>query len=142
MQHLTRSLCSSPITEPSTLLRIVPPQCPTSVRFASWLRPLVLSPLSLERLVPAVPLESLRQIHAPSTPVAVCPVIRYPADLSQRYHSPLILTALLYLRRVIGRFAFARLSDTHLHGLIRTFPPTLTTTTLNRSRLGWFDICL
>src|SRR6202451_4908122 len=31
MQHLTRSLCSGSITEPSTLVRIVPPQCSTSV---------------------------------------------------------------------------------------------------------------
>src|SRR5580693_9078391 len=67
------------------------------------------------------------------------PVTRYPAGFSQRSHSPLILTALLYLRRVIGRFACAHLSDTHLHGLIRTFPPTLTTMTLNHRRLERFD---
>ena len=79
-------------------------------------------PFAWRRLVPAVPFESLCQIPAPSTPAVTCPVIRYPADFSQRYHSPLILTALLYLRRVIGGFAFARLSDTHLHGLVRTFP--------------------
>jgi hypothetical protein len=29
--------------------------------------------------------------------------------------------------------------DTHLHGLIRTFPPTLTTKTLNHRRLERFD---
>ena len=96
-------------------------------------------PFALERLVPAVPSESLRQIHAPSTPAAACPVIRYPADFSQKYHSPLILTALLCLRRVIGGFACAHLFDTHLHGLIRTFPPTLTTMTLNHRRLERFD---
>ena len=96
-------------------------------------------PFALERLVPAVPFESLRQIHAPSTPAAACPVTRYPADFSQKYHSPLILTALLYLRRVIGRFARAHLFDTHLHGLIRTFPPMLTTMTLNHRRLERFD---
>ena len=96
-------------------------------------------PFALERLVPAVPFESLCQIHAPSTPDAACPVIRYPADFSQKYHSPLILTALLYLRRVIGGFACAHLFDTHLHGLIRTFPPTLTTMTLNHRRLERFD---
>jgi hypothetical protein len=47
---------------------------------------LVLSPLALERLVPAVPSESLCQIHATSTPVAACPVTRCPAGFSQRCH--------------------------------------------------------
>jgi len=93
-------------------------------------------PFALERLVPAVPSKSLCQIHAPSTPVAACPVIRCLAGLSQKTYSILVLTTLYPLRRVIEGFAFARLFDTHLHGLIRVFPPTLTTITLNHSRSG------
>jgi len=38
------------------------------------------SPLSSKRLVPAVPCKSLHPIHALSTPVAICPVIRHPTD--------------------------------------------------------------
>jgi len=114
MQHLMRSLCSGSITEPSTLVQIAPSQFSTSVRFASRLRPLVLSPFALERLVLAVPFKSLRQIHAPFTPVAACSVIRCPAGFSQREASPLVLTTLCCSRRVFGRFAFARLSDAHL----------------------------
>jgi hypothetical protein len=38
------------------------------------------SPMSSKRLVAAVPCKSLRPIHALSTPVAVCPVIRHPTD--------------------------------------------------------------
>src|ERR1022692_935210 len=50
------------------------------------------SPLSLGRLVPAVPFESLCQLHAPSTPVAACPVIRTPTGSSQKMISLLVLT--------------------------------------------------
>jgi hypothetical protein len=50
------------------------------------------SPFALERLVPAVPPESLCQIHATFTPVATYPVISYPAGFSQRYRVPLVLT--------------------------------------------------
>ena len=42
------------------------------------------SPLTSERLVPAVPHESQYPVHAPCAPIAVCPVIRHPTDLSQR----------------------------------------------------------
>ena len=100
---------------------------------ASWRRPLVLLAFAWERLVPAVPFESLCQIHAPYTPVAACPVTRCPAGFSQKSSTPLVLTTSLPLRRVVGRFAFARLSDPHLRSLIRAFPATLTTMTLNHS---------
>src|ERR1700693_3654560 len=50
------------------------------------------SPFALKRLVPAVPIESLCQVHAPFTPVAAYPVLRSPAGSSQRFHSPLVLT--------------------------------------------------
>ena len=139
MQHLTRSLCSSSITEPSSLVRIDPPQCSTSVRFASWLQPLVLSPFALERLVPAVPPESLCQIHATFTPVATYPVIRCPAGLSQQYRVPLVLTTFCIIdASSVGLLSLISLTPTST-GITCTLPPTLTTMTLNHSRLGWFD---
>src|SRR5208337_4737469 len=46
-------------------------------------------------LVPAVPRKSLCPTHAPSTPVAVRPVIRPPVDLSQKRYTPLVLTTLV-----------------------------------------------
>src|SRR5208282_1988652 len=56
------------------------------------------SPLALKRLVPAVPFESLCQIHAPFTPVAACPVFRAPdrlfpeVPLASGFDDTLILT--------------------------------------------------
>src|SRR4029077_9570659 len=78
--------------------------------FAAWA-----SPLASERLVPAVPRKSLHPLPAPSTPVAVCPVIRPPTDLSQKGFTLLVLTTLASLRRVFEGFTFVRLSDAHLH---------------------------
>jgi len=54
--------------------------------------------LALKRLVPAVPFESLCQIHAPFTPVAACPVFRAPdrlfpeVPLASGFDDTLILT--------------------------------------------------
>jgi hypothetical protein len=59
--------------------------------------------------------------------------------LSQKRLTPLVLTTSMSFRRVIEGFAFARLSDAHLLGVMpRTFVPTLTTTAFGRSRLEWF----
>ena len=85
--------------------------------------------LAIRALVPAVPRESQHPVHAPFTPVAVCPVTRHPTDLSQKRLTPLVLTTSESFRRVIDGFAFARLPDAHLLGVMpRTFVPTLTTT--------------
>ena len=77
--HLARSLRSSPITGPSSLLRIGPPQCSASVLSPHGFRRLCVS-LNIRALVPAVPCKSLHPIHALSTPIAACPVIRHPTD--------------------------------------------------------------
>ena len=78
-------------------------------------------------------------VHAPFTPVAICPVTRHPTDLSQKRLTPLVLTTSESFRRVIEGFTFVRLPDTHLLGVMpRTFAPTLTTTAFDRSRLEWF----
>src|SRR5450756_592283 len=53
------------------------------------------SPLASERLVPAVPRDRPHPLHAPSTPVAICPVIRHPTDSSQDQNTSLVLTTLV-----------------------------------------------
>jgi hypothetical protein len=64
------------------------------------------SPFASERLVPAVPRDSLHPLHAPSTPVAVRSVIRHPADLSQEDHTPLVSTTLEFLTTRLRRVHF------------------------------------
>jgi hypothetical protein len=103
--HLARSLRSSPITGPSSLLRIGPPQCSASVLSPHGFRRLCFS-LNIRALVPAVPCKSLHPIHALSTPVAVCPVIRHPTDLSQRRPTPLVSTTLGFLTTRLRRVHF------------------------------------
>src|SRR5580658_11373043 len=136
--HLTRPLCSDPITGPSTLVRIGPPQSLASVLSPHGWHRLRFS-LGIKSLVPAVPRESLCPTHAPSTPVAARPVIRHLADLSQDDETVLVLTTLGFITTRPRGFTFVRLSDTHLLGLIRTFDPTLTTTALYRSGSDWFE---
>ena len=94
--HLARSLRSSPITGPSSLLRIGPPQCSASVLSPHGFRRLCFS-LNIRALVPAVPRKSQHPTHAPSTPVAVCPVIRRLTDLSQKGFTLLVLTTPSFL---------------------------------------------
>jgi hypothetical protein len=77
--------------------------------------------LGIRGLVPAVPRKSLHPLHAPSTPVAVCPVIRHPTGLSQKGYTLLVLTTFASLRRVFEGFTFVRLSDAHLHELFSYF---------------------
>jgi len=129
--HLIRPLCSDPITGPSTLIRIGPPQSPASVLSPCGLLRLSFS-LCIRSLVPAVPRESLCPTHAPSTPVAARPVIRHPADLSQDDETILVSTTLKFittrLRRVHFRSSFghapARISSERF---IRRSPPRLFT---------------
>src|SRR5258705_7617535 len=111
---LTQPLRSSPITGPSTLLRVDPSQSPALVLSPHGFRRLCFS-LGIRGLVPAVPRKSLHPLHAPSTPVAVCPVIRHLTDLSQKGYTLLVLTTFASLRRVFEGFTFFRLSDAHLH---------------------------
>ena len=82
---------------------------------------------------------ALAQIHASCTPVAACPVIRCPADLSQKISTPLVLTTGLGSRRVIGRFAYARLSKPYMTWITTPFAITFTTTAFHRSSLWLFE---
>jgi hypothetical protein len=78
------------------LIRIGPPQCSASVLSPRDFRRLCFS-LAIRALVPAVPRKSLHPTHAPSTPVAVCPVIRHLTDFSQKGFTFLVLTTLSFL---------------------------------------------
>ena len=129
--HLIRPLCSGPITRPSTLIRVGPPQSPASVLSPCGLLRLSFS-LCIRSLVPAVPRESLCPTHAPSTPVAARPVIRHLADLFQDDETVLVSTTLTFIttrpRRVHFRSSFghapARVSPERF---IRRSPPQLFT---------------
>jgi len=133
--RLTRPLRSSPITSLPRSYESVRPSAPHRYArlavLAAWA-----SPLTSERLVPAVPRDSLHPLHAPSTPVAVRSVIRHPADLSQVGFTLLVSTTLDFLttrlRRVHFRSSLGRLPA---RVYSRAFPPTLTTTALYRSSL-------
>ena len=128
---LTRPLRSSPITGPSTLLRVDPSQSPALVLSPHGFRRLCFS-LCIRGLVPAVPRKSLYPTHAPSTPVAARPVIRHLADLSQDDETILVSTTPIFittrLRRVHFRSSFehspARITS---ELFIRRSPPRLFT---------------
>jgi hypothetical protein len=99
-------------------------------------------PLTSERLVPAVPRNSLHPLHAPSTPVAVRSVIRHPANLSQVGFTHLVSTTLIFLTTRLRRVYFrSSLGCSPARVYTRAFPPTLTTTALYRSSLDRFGIC-
>src|SRR5258708_19892567 len=91
--RLTRPLCSSPITGPSSLIRVVPPQCSASVLSPRGFGRLGFS-LNIGARVPAVPCNRLHPLHPLSTPVATRPVIRHLADLSQMIMTHLVSTSL------------------------------------------------
>src|SRR5271168_3134966 len=89
-------------------------------------------PAVSKSLTRSIPRKSLHPLHAPSTPVAVCPVIRPLTDLSQKGFTLLVLTTLASLRRVFEGFTFVRLSDAHLHEIdlalfLQRSPPRLFT---------------
>src|ERR1700674_4914375 len=89
--HLTRPLCSSPITGPSSLVRVGPSQCSASVLSPCGFGRLRFS-LIIGGLVPAVPCNRLHPLHALSTPVANRSVIRHPTGLSQVTRPHLVST--------------------------------------------------
>ena len=136
---LIRPLCSSRITSLHRSYRSVRPSAPHRYSrlavVSAWA-----SPLASERLVPAVPHESPDQVHASYTPAAACPIIRFPARLSQGIETPLVLTTSLWITTRQRRFTFVRLSDPYLPGVVPgALTPMLITTALYRSNLGWFE---
>ncbi len=111
--RLIRPLCSSRITSLHRSYGSVRPSAPH--RYSRLvISATCASPLTSERLVPAVPHRSLDQLHASYTPAAACPVIRCPASLSQKIETPLVLTTSLWITTRQRRFTFVRLSDPYL----------------------------
>src|ERR1035438_5104697 len=102
---LTRPLCSSPITGPSSLIRVGPSQCSASVLSPRGFSRLGFS-LGIRTLVPAVPCNRLHPLHALSTPVATRSVIRHPTDSSQAGYTRLVLTTLDFLTTRLRRVYF------------------------------------
>jgi hypothetical protein len=115
--RLTQPLCSSCITRLHRSYELVRPSAPH--RYSRLVASTTCaSPFTSERLVPAVPHKSLDQLQAPFTPVAACPVIRFPAGLSQEIKLPLVLTTSLWIttryRKVHFRSSWQ--SDVNAHG--------------------------
>jgi hypothetical protein len=105
MRPLDPTPSLQPHYEPSSLYESVRPSAPHRYArlavLAAWA-----SPFASERLVPAVPRDSLHPLHAPSTPIAVRAVIRHPADLSQVNQTLLVSTTLEFLTTRLRRVHF------------------------------------
>ena len=126
--RLTRPLCSSPITGLHCSYESVRPSAPPRYSglavLAAWA-----SPLTSERLVPAVPCHRQHPLHALSTPVATCSVTRHPAGSSQENTRPLVLTTLDFLTNdASSKGSLSFVSRMHTCASFpRAFPPTHTT---------------
>ena len=88
-----------------------------------------------------VPRKSLPQSHAAFMPDVVRAAIRPSPRLvpGQRHLPGFDIVDTLSTRH--QRFAFARLSETHLTGSSPAFSATLTTTAFDRRSLRWFEAC-
>ena len=139
--HLTRPLCSSPITGPSSLVRVGPSQCSTSVISPRGFGRLSFS-LHIGALVPAVPCNRLHPLHALSTPVATCSILRHPAGSSQKRYTPLVSTTLDFLTTRLRKVHFRSSlgcppAQVFLVLFLQRSPPRLLTAAAWR----WFEAC-
>lgn len=116
IQTLDPTPLLQPNYQPSSLLRVGPPQCSASVLSPRGFCHLCFS-LRIRELVPAVPHESPDQVHAPCTPVAAYPVPRCPIGSSQELRTPLVLTTILRFTTSQQGFTFVRLPDPYLLGV-------------------------
>ncbi len=133
-------LCSSSITEPSSLLRVAPPLCSASVLSLLWGLHLSFS-LNIGATGSHVPNISLDQVHATFMPDAAWAVNRSPPDLSRINDYPPVLTPSLRFRHFIsGSLTFVSI-ESYLIPSSGTFSLTLTTTALYRSSSRWFEAC-
>ena len=122
---ITTTSCSAPVSCLSTLILIV---------LAIWI-----SPLTSRRLVPAVPYRSPDKNHAIYTPDTAHPITRHSMSFSQVMETLLILMSFLWITTRQQWFRPIRLSYHYLPSLYLHFTSTLTTITLNNSRLKWFE---
>ena len=79
--------------------------------------------LNIETTGSHVPHKSLTQVHAVFTPEAAWAVYRFPPNLSRTQYRSSVLTSSLIFRRLIDRFACARLPEPYLpRSHAATFP--------------------
>jgi len=141
MQPLDPAPLLQPHYRPSSLVQAGPPQRSASVLSPHGFHHLNFS-LGIRALVPVVPHKSLDQVHAPYTPAAARSVTKYPAHLSQKSHSPLVLTAFSIIDASSkGLLSLVSPDRTCPEMLLRTLTPTLTTAAFDRSSLEWFEAC-
>ena len=158
-----RPLRSTPITEPSPLLRAGPPLCPASVLCPSRFPPLGVLPLAgrvadhahlngrigIGTTGSPVPCQRLRRAHATYTPDTARPTRRPPpgsghatagAPSSRGYLTTPVSMPSFYSfdasAVVHTRSSSRRTPDPLTAGLL---PQTLTTPALNRRSLRWFE---
>ena len=98
---MTQPLCSTSITEASTLLRAVPPLYAASVLSSLWVFHLDFS-LYIGVVGSHVPHKSLHQVHAAFMPATAWTISRLPPGLSQVNDSPLVLMTSLRFRHFIS----------------------------------------
>jgi hypothetical protein len=126
INHLTRSLCSGPITGPSSLIRIGPSQCSTSVRSPHGFNHLHFS-LGIgatgSRSSVRKPVSDSRPLYAGR---------RLPSNQGSRQASPRSSTRLCNDASAEGLLSLVSLTPTST-GIPCTLAPTLTTATLT----GW-----
>ncbi len=111
--ELTHPLRSSPITEPSTLLRDDPPLCFASVLSFSWGLHLNFS-LNIEATGSHVPHKSPDQVHAISMPDAAQTISRLPLGLSCKPPSTRSFDPISDISTPHQWFACAHLLDPYL----------------------------
>src|SRR5215472_15393159 len=140
--RLTRPLCSSPVTEPSLLLRVGPPQCSASV-----LSPRGFGRLSFSLNIGASgscssvqpPASASRPLYAGRHPLSF---IRHPAGSSQASYTHLVLTTLDFLTTRLRKVHFRSSlgcapARVFLALFLQRSPPRLLTAAAWR----WFEIC-
>ena len=140
LNWITRPLCSISITEISSLIQGSPPLCSASVLSFLWGFHLNFS-LIIGTTASHVSHKSLIHVHATLMPDATWTVNRFPPDSSRINDYPPVLTSSLRFRHFIsGSLTFVSI-ESHLIPSSGTFSLTLTTTTLYRSSLRWFEAC-
>jgi hypothetical protein len=139
--RLTRPLCSSPITAPSSLIRVGPPQCSASVLLPRGFGRLGFSFSIGDWFLQFRAIACIR--FTPSLrPVATCSVTRHPADLSQKKWTPLVSTTPEFIttrhQKVHSRSSLGRLpAQVFLMLFLQRSQPRLLTAAAWR----WFEIC-
>ena len=114
-------LCSTSITEASSLLRTDPPPPPALVLRLLCVIHLSFS-LSIRMTGSHVPYESLYQVHAASMPNAIQAVNRLPLELFPRVHTHPGFDVTMMITTPYRRFTFVHLLDTYLTRYIEPFP--------------------